>query len=108
MEKEGVGGGGGGGGGGYRTWRREGSEGDGEESVCLSLWACLCVFESFCLCLSVCLDDCVFVSSCKNLTHLHLFIPPRWPSGKASASRAEHPGFESRLRRDFFGVESYQ
>ena len=34
--------------------------------------------------------------------------PPRWPSGKASASRAEDPGFESRLRRDFFGVESYQ
>ena len=34
--------------------------------------------------------------------------PPRWPSGKASASRAEDPGFESRLRRDLFGVESYQ
>ena len=34
--------------------------------------------------------------------------PPRWPSGKVSASRAEGPGFESRLRRDFFGVESYQ
>ena len=27
---------------------------------------------------------------------------------KASTSRAEDPGFESRLRRDFFGVESYQ
>ena len=27
---------------------------------------------------------------------------------EASASRAEDPGFESRLRRDFFGVESYQ
>ena len=27
---------------------------------------------------------------------------------KASASRAEYPGFESRLRRDFSGVESYQ
>ena len=27
---------------------------------------------------------------------------------KASASRAEGPGFESRLRRDYFGVESYQ
>ena len=35
-------------------------------------------------------------------------LPPRWPSGKAFASRAEDPGFESRLRRDFFGVESYQ
>ena len=55
---------------------------------------------------------------------------PRWPSGKGhrpgfgvclpwgshlvglvvkeSASRAEDPGFESRLRWDFFGVESYQ
>ena len=37
-----------------------------------------------------------------------LAVPPRWPNGKASASRAEGPGFESRLRRDFFGVESYQ
>ena len=27
---------------------------------------------------------------------------PRWPSGKTSASRAEDPEFESRLRRDFF------
>ena len=27
---------------------------------------------------------------------------------KASASRAEDPEFESRLRRDFFGVESCQ
>ena len=27
---------------------------------------------------------------------------------KASASRAEDPGFESGLRQDFFGVESYQ
>ena len=34
--------------------------------------------------------------------------PPRWPSGKASASRAEGPGFEYCLGRDFFGVESYQ
>ena len=29
--------------------------------------------------------------------------PPRWPSGKASASRAEDPWFESCLRRDFSG-----
>ena len=27
---------------------------------------------------------------------------------KAFASRTEDPGFESRLLRDFFGVESYQ
>ena len=37
-----------------------------------------------------------------------LYISPRWPSGKASVSRVEGLGFESRLRRDFFGVESYQ
>ena len=37
-----------------------------------------------------------------------ILLPPRWSSGKASASRAEDPGFESRLRRDFFEVESYQ
>ena len=31
------------------------------------------------------------------------------PAGKASASWAEDPRFESRFRRDFFsGVESYQ
>ena len=34
--------------------------------------------------------------------------PPLWARGKASASRAEDPRFESRLRPDFFGVESYQ
>ena len=28
--------------------------------------------------------------------------PPRWPSGKAPASRAENTGFKSRLHRDFF------
>ena len=38
----------------------------------------------------------------------HFWGPPRWPSGKASASRAEGPGFKSCLQRDFFGVESYQ
>ena len=38
----------------------------------------------------------------------HIKVPPRWPSGKASASRAEDPGFESRLRQDFVEVESYQ
>ena len=43
-----------------------------------------------------------------HTSHFSPFLPPRWPSGKASASRAEDPGFESRLRWDFFGVESYQ
>ena len=54
---------------------------------------------------------------CKLLPYSHssgtvlffyLHRPPRWHSGKASASRAEGPGFESHLHRDFFGVESYQ
>ena len=40
-------------------------------------------------------------------TFMNLFLlllrPPRWPSGKTSASRAEDPGFESRLNRDFSG-----
>ena len=36
------------------------------------------------------------------------YTPPRLPSGRAFVSRAEDPRFESRLRRDFFGVESYQ
>ena len=30
------------------------------------------------------------------LVYLCCNRPPRWPSGKASASRAEGPGFESR------------
>ena len=34
--------------------------------------------------------------------------PPHWPGGKASASRGEDPGFEFRLSRDFFAIESYQ
>ena len=33
--------------------------------------------------------------------------PPRWPSGKASASRAEDPGFESRLRLNFVSRSSH-
>ena len=32
--------------------------------------------------------------------------PPRWPSGEASTSRAEDPGFKT--CQDFFGVKSYQ
>ena len=41
----------------------------------------------------------------------HFFSPSDHLVGlvvKASASRAEDPRFESRWRRDFFGVESYQ
>ena len=36
-------------------------------------------------------------------TGASLHRPPRRPSGKASASRSEGPGFESRLCRDFSG-----
>ena len=47
-----------------------------------------------------------------SVTYSHTIVHPTQPSptlsGKASTSRAEDPGFESRLRRDFFGVESYQ
>ena len=45
---------------------------------------------------------------CQVLWQSVCFRPPCWRSGKASASRAEDPGFESRLWRDFLGVESYQ
>ena len=46
------------------------------------------------LSLSLSLSGCLSVFPCLSV--------------KASASRAEGPGFESRWRRDFFGVESYQ
>ena len=46
---------------------------------------------------SVCV--CYYCCSCRFVGKLEV---------KASASRAEDPGFESRLRRDFPGVESYQ
>ena len=53
-------------------------------------------------CLSVC-------TMCFGLSPLsHPLWPPRWHSSKASASRAEGPGFKSRLQLDFFGVKSYQ
>ena len=44
------------------------------------------------------------VMPCARDNHKSLLgaTPPRWPSGKASASRAEDPGFEFRFRRDFF------
>ena len=44
----------------------------------------------------------------KQNLRLIFFQLPRWPSGKASTSRAEDHEFESRLLWDFFGVESYQ
>ena len=89
-----------------------------KHSCHLCLWACICV------CVQLCFIACPAVAHCSNLlpteqTHSVWYIlvtlgcnpvypPPRWPSGKASALRAEDPGFESRLPRDFFGVKSYQ
>ena len=60
--------------------------------------------------ISVCLKG-MYISFARRMTwtknvekcFFHDRGPPRWPSGKASASRAEDPGFESRLRRDFSG-----
>ena len=50
---------------------------------------------------------------CMEMIMLMLFVPCLLDRlvdlvVKASASRVEDPGFKSRLRRDFFGVESYQ
>ena len=61
--------------------------------------ACRFIVASFCgpLCLSLALCD--WLLQADRLFGVMV---------KASASRAEDPGFESRLRRDFSGVESYQ
>ena len=77
--------------------------------VCL-FWGCFCLFvfdlSAFCCLVSffglfvlgLFLLVCLFVFR-DRLVGLVV---------KASASRAEGPGFKSRLHRDFFGVESYQ
>ena len=58
-----------------------------------------------------------FFSSSSAFSSFSFSLLPPWPSGKdrfvglmvkVSASRAEDPEFESCLRRDFSGVESYQ
>ena len=49
------------------------------------------------MCVCVCVCVCVVINN--RLVGLVV---------RASASRAEGPGFESCLRQDFFGVESYQ
>ena len=61
-----------------------------------------------CLYMPVCLHPCVCASATdmENSTKNHSLLsprPPRWPSGKATALRAEDPGFKSRLHLDFFG-----
>ena len=85
-------------------------------SLSLSLSASLSVCLSVCLSvslLSLSVSPSLSLSLSLSLSPLppplsHTHSAPRWPSGKASSSRAEDPGFESHLRRDFFGVESYQ
>ena len=72
-------------------------------SLCVSFCLSLCL----CCCLSLCLTLSLFPCSVCVCVSLSLWLP-RWRNGKASPSRAEDPGFESRLRRDFFWVESYQ
>ena len=76
----------------------------------------VCVYVCVCVCVCVCAYTRARIDKHlgmrrfrrKSLYGCTILIPPCWPSGKASASRAEGPGFESRLRWDFFGVESYQ
>ena len=53
-------------------------------------------------CLAVLLVDCTQLIIAETVDRLVGLVV------KASASRAEHPGFESRLHRDFFGVESHK
>ena len=80
------------------------------QSINLCLFVFLPVYQLVPVCLSSSLSTCACLSFFQSVNLcLFVFLPPsRWPSGKASASRAEDPGFESRWSRDFFGVESYQ
>ena len=54
------------------------------------------------LCLVLC-ERVMFLFTGLTVLLVHLRAPPRWPSGKASASRAEGPGFESRCAGIFSG-----
>ena len=58
---------------------------------------------SLCVSVSLSLSLSLFLSLSLSLSHRLVGLVV-----KASASSAGGPGFESRLRRDFFGVESYQ
>ena len=62
---------------------------DTDMMVCVDRALVVLVVGRYVLKLHVCLFDCL----------VGLVV-------KVSASRAEGPGFESRLRQDFFGVES--
>ena len=63
-----------------------------------------CCFQSFCFGFVVCGVQ----AGCEADFAFSAFYRLVGLVVKASTSRAEGPGFESRLRRDFFGVESYQ
>ena len=70
-------------------------------SVCVTVSTflfCLCASVCFCLSLSISLSVSLSVFVCRPDRLTGLVV-------KASASRAEDPAFESRLLRDFFGVE---
>ena len=69
--------------------------------------------NSSCVCFSVLLPSVVSMKMCKRRGLLGRAAFPHVNRlvglvVKVSASRAEDPGFKSRLRRDFSGVESYQ
>ena len=70
-----------------------------------SFWALVVSWHHCCHCCNYgdcCSSHCCFTSGVSAAYGLVGLVV------KASASRAEDPGFESRLRRDFFGVESYR
>ena len=73
-------------------------EGRGGGGVLVLRFVCLFGFCFAFVCLFLC---CVYFCLSSENHFVRLVV-------KASASRAEDPGFESRLRRDFSGVESYQ
>ena len=93
-------------------WRR-GGDGGGEEDVCCTTKSaktrtvssrvpCLCFLRGCPVCRLRALIGVVVLVQTSNITLLH---PGHRLVGlvvKASASRAEDPGLESRLRRDFF------
>ena len=61
------------------------------------------LFPLYVVVIDLSVSQCVNIPPLPSVTHRFVGLVV-----KASTSRAEGPGFESRLRRDFFGVESYQ
>ena len=80
-------------------------------ALLISSFACVavaivCLCKEYYICMPVCLS--VYVSQSVNTSPSSVNDRLVGLVVKVSASRAEDPGLESRLRRDFFGVESYQ